>query len=184
MEISFFESAKDHSLDVLSRVLAPEGIALAKEIWSEFEPLPVFVSISAPRKRTLGDCRYTFDGTRIDVTINSDLGRNAALYVALHEFAHAKAQVFWKSKRMNVGEKHGSMWKLYFSRYLKLASVRNCFPTQVVGAIKGHAERPRATIPSSFIRSLDLDYGHVAEMERIHTENAWWNGVPRSWGDG
>ena len=117
--------------------------------------------ITRRRKTRLGDFRV-IKGNEGVITINSNLNQYSFAVTLLHEIAHL---MVWRDLGNRI-EKHGIIWKSYFSNLLNLFCEYN-LPQDVKNAIRIYMKNPKASRYSDYKLAMVLnryDIKHESEI--------------------
>ncbi len=107
--------------------------------------------VSSARKTKLGDFRADSCG-KLQVTVNHNLNPYQFLITYLHEVAHV---ITWL-KHGRKAQPHGQEWKNNFTTLLQPVLKADCFPADVLPALKLYAANPAATLAKATLLSIAL----------------------------
>jgi len=115
--------------------------AAVEPITHSINTLNFKLKIKKERSTKLGDYRSPFNGMGHVITVNRNLNQYAFLITLLHEMAHLTN---WNKHQRKV-KPHGIEWKMEFKALLQPYLNLECFPADVLHALRDYAENPAAS---------------------------------------
>ena len=96
--------------------------------------------IASPRKTRFGDFCVT-PQNRLRISVNANLNPYHFLVTYLHEVAHCKVYLRYKTRV----RPHGSEWKATFGDMLRSAVLLGAFPESIELAVRQYADNPKSS---------------------------------------
>ena len=151
--------------DRLKRFVPEAAVMKAFLIWQE---APFRFVISKARNTKLGDFRKKPSEDLAVITVNENLNTYAFLVTYVHEVAHHRVYLQYKSKVLP----HGVEWKLAFKELMLPFQSSDIFPSNVLSALTKYMRNPKASSLSDInlaaalkVHDLDTNPSEVALMQ-------------------
>ncbi len=137
------------SLDLVEKLSKVFDRSAAHEVSQILLSNNLRLIISNARTTKHGDFRPSTNGSRHRISINGNLGKDSALLVFLHEFAHL---IVYQKHQKRVAP-HGNEWKSIFSHYIQNFVAKGHFSQYLKDDLIGFSQN---------IKSTGLGYGELA----------------------
>ncbi len=98
--------------------------------------------ITKHRSSKFGDYRFDSRTNKHTITVNGTLNTYSFLITFLHEVAHLKVKLNYKSRGIKP---HGPEWKKEFAMLLKQSIELQCYPVDIENALLKYMKNPKAS---------------------------------------
>jgi SprT-like family len=156
----FFCMKEAHIQDLLKGHIPLSSVEYAVQLWTQ---TPFELKVTRSRHTKVGDFAGCNTSARHRITINRDLNPYLFLLTYVHEVAHLRVHLYYKSRT----NPHGEQWKTVFQHLMAPVLREDVFPPLILHRLLIHMSRPKA---SSFAdRELTVALRKYDSNAMLHT---------------